>query len=191
MARPGKSAAVLETEGKSHRTRAELKTRKAAEQALLTGRTLREAPEVRTNEIAHREFLRVSRLLKKVGRNDALYESIINRYCLLAAECAEAEAVKAEFRASREELRAEYRSGSIGEEELSAAKYYRLLERMQQNILSVDRAVQQKRQMMLAIEKECAMTIVSAGRSIPKAAEPKKNPLLEALMGEDEDDEGE
>lgn len=190
MARPGKSAVVLETEGKSHRTKAELKTRKAAEQALLTGRALREAPEVKASEPAHREFLRVSRLLKKVGRNDALYESIINRYCLLAAECAEAEAVKAEFRASREELRAEYKSG-IGEEELSAAKYYRLLERMQQNILSVDRAVQQKRQMMLAIEKECAMTIVSAGRSIPKAAEPKKNPLLEALMGEDEDDEGE
>ena len=40
MARPSKSVAVLKKEGKSHRTKAELAAREAAEQECLTGRKL-------------------------------------------------------------------------------------------------------------------------------------------------------
>ena len=189
MARPSKSTAVLEAEGKSHRTKAELAGRKAAEQSLLTGKPLKERAEVKNSPTAHREFRRVEGLLRTVGRNDALYESIINRYCMLAAECAEMVEMQEEFRSSREELKAEYRADMIDGDDMPPSKYYKLLSVMQANILAVDKQIHQKRQMMLAIEKECAMTISSAERSIPKAAEPKGNPLLEALMEDDEDDE--
>lgn len=188
MARPSKSAEVLESEKKSHRTRSELAGRKTAGQSLLTGKPLKERPEVKQNAAAHREFSRVNGLLKAVARNDALYESIINRYCLLAAECIDMLEIQAEFRASREELREEYLSGETDREDLTPSKYYKLLSTMQSNILAVDKQIHQKRQMMLAIEKECAMTISAAERSIPKSVEPKNNPLLEALMGDDENE---
>lgn len=190
MARPSKSVDVLEAEGRSHRTKAELSGRKAAEQAALTGEVLKERPEVRQNPAAHQEFLRVRGLLKAVGRSDALYENIINRYCLLAAECAEMLAIQAEFRASREELREEYLSGETDREDLTPSKYYKLLASMQANILAVDKQIHQKRQMMLAIEKECAMTISAAVRSIPKSApKEEQNPLLAALMDDGGDEE--
>ena len=60
---------------------------------------------------------------------------------------------------------------------------YRLEVQMQNAILSVDKQIQSKRKMMFDIEKECAMTISAAMRSIPKAPAAKKNPLLEAMMG--------
>lgn len=190
MARPAKSAAVLSEEKRSHRTKGELKEREEAEQGLMTGKPLRERPEVRGDAAAHKEFLRVYKLLETIGKNDALYEPIINRYCLLQAECADMERMKEEFRASREELREEYLDGKIGEDTvgtggLSPSAYYKLLSSMQANILSLDKQIQAKRKMMFDIEKECAMTISSAVRSIPKGAEAKKNPLAELLQSED------
>ena len=190
MARPAKSAAVLSEEKRSHRTKGELKSREEAEKGLLTGRPIRERPEVKADAAAHKEFKRVCGLLGAIGKNDALYETIINRYCLLQAECADMERMKEEFRASREELREEYADGKIGEDVcgtggLSPSAYYKLLSSMQANILSLDKQIQAKRKMMFDIEKECAMTISSAVRSIPKGAEAKKNPLAELLQAED------
>lgn len=60
MARPSKSAAVLDDEALSHRTKAEIEDRKSAEEALASGEKLKERAEVRENEIAHREFFRVN-----------------------------------------------------------------------------------------------------------------------------------
>lgn len=189
MARPSKSAAVLFEEKKSHRTNAEMKARCAAEASLVTGEALHERPEVKEDETAHREFLRVKRLLTAIQKNDALYEPIINRYCLLQAECRALAEIKEEFRASREELQTEYREGHVDESTpggLKPSVYYKLLAAMQENILSLDKQIQAKRKMMFDIEKECAMTISSALRSIPKTSQKSTNPLLEALgHGED------
>ena len=60
MARPSKSAAVLDDEALSHRTKAEIEDRKSAEEALASGEKLKERAEVREIEIAHREFFRVN-----------------------------------------------------------------------------------------------------------------------------------
>lgn len=186
MARPSKAAAVLEGEGRSHRTKAEMKQRTVGEKALATGKTLRERAEVKENPVAHREFKRVCGLLAVIGKNDALYEAIINRYCLLQAECAELAEMKEEFRAGRTELQEEYKAGKIGENVpggLTPSAYYKLVSTMQSNILALDKQIQAKQKMIFDIEKECAMTISSAARSIPKKPEAEKNPLLAALEG--------
>lgn len=189
MARPSKSTAVLSDEGRSHRTKAEMQQRADAEKALVTGKKLTERREVKENPIAHREFQRVAKLLAAIKKNDALYEPIINRYCLLQAECADLTEMKEAFRGSREELQEEYRAGGIGEETpggLSPSQYYKLLATMQGNILALDKQIQSKRKMMFDIEKECAMTISAAMRSIPKKPEQEKNPLL-GILGDDPD----
>ena len=87
MPTPAKPVSVLEAEGKSHRTKAELEKRREGENALATGTSLKERPEVKKNEIAHKEFLRLNKLLKSIEKNDAIYEAVINRYCILHAEC--------------------------------------------------------------------------------------------------------
>lgn len=83
MSRPSKTTAVLGEEKRSHRTKAELRQRAAAENALITGKKMRERPEVKDNEKAHKEWQRIRGLLEAAGKNEALYEATINRYCML------------------------------------------------------------------------------------------------------------
>jgi hypothetical protein len=83
--RPSKPTDLIICEGKSHRTKAELNVRKSAEKALYTGVTFKEQQQVKDNQIAHIEFLRLKKLYGKISYVDALDQNIINRYCLEVA----------------------------------------------------------------------------------------------------------
>lgn len=181
MPTPSKPVKVLEMEKRSHRTKKELAQRKKAEEALLTGVELREKKEVKDNQAAHKEFLRLKKLLKAIGKDDDLYGETINRYCVLIAECGEFQQKRekiyqqlCEFQERMYEL--------VREEEMSWREAYSLEATMQRNLLSIDRQVQTKRRMLLDMEKENIMTIAASLRSVPKRAEPKKNALKEALL---------
>ena len=176
MPTPPKPADVIMLEGKSHRTKKELRQRKKAEEDLLTGNRLRETKEVKENELAHKEFLRIRKLLEEIGKNDDLYSGVINRYCLLSAECKEFEEKRESIFRRQQEL--EKRSG-----EMEFTDYLHMQNDLSKMLLSYDRQVQAKRKMMFDIEKENIMTIASALRSIPKKQETKKNALREALGG--------
>lgn len=180
MPTPPKPANVIKLEGKSHRTKAELNQRKQAEESLLTGKVLKESKEVKQNELAHKEFLRLQKLLKTIEKDDDLYGSTINRYCLLLAECTEFQEKREKMYEQMCELE-ESRDSFADTDDL--ATYYKLQNNMQKNLIALDRQVQAKRKMLLDIEKENVMTIASSLRSIPKKPEKKKNALLEALGG--------
>ena len=159
MARPSKTVDVIEKEGKSHRTKAELNSRREAEQAALTGIKMREYPEVKESEVAHREFARVKRILSSVGKNDAIYEAVINEYAMLKADIDR-------YVALRKRLEEDEHS--------DAGKTAKL-------IIEVDRQIDKYKRRRFDIEKENGMTIASSLRAIPKKPEKKINPLLEAL----------
>ncbi len=178
MPTPSKPFTVLKAEGKSHRTKAELKQRERGEEALATGVTLKERSEVKDNPVAHKEFLRINKLLKNIEKNDAIYESVINRYCMLQAECKDFEEKRESFYRDIQEL-AEDKDKLINE--ISLSTYYRMKNNMQKQIIALDKQVQAKRKMLLDIEKENVMTIAAALRSIPKEAKTEENPLLKVL----------
>ena len=81
MARPSKSSKIIDIEGKSHRTKAELNQRKKHEEATLSKIKLKEKQAVKDNEVAHKEFLRIKKLMIAIEKYDGLYENAINRYC--------------------------------------------------------------------------------------------------------------
>lgn len=163
MGRPSKPYTVLAGEGKSHRTKAEMKAREKNEKATLSGEPLREKEEVKRNLVAHKEFLRLKKVLTKVEKWDGIYENVINRYCLLYAECMELTNELETFHKQKYEF-----------ENLEI--YYKIQD-------GLEKQRQTKRKMMMDIEKENIMTIASALRSIPKKEEPASNPLLEVLRG--------
>lgn len=175
MPTPTKPLAVLKAEKKSHRTKAELKAREEGEKASITGVALKERPEVKNNAIAHKEFQRINKLLKSIGKNDAIYEAIINRYCILQAECFDFEN-KEKLYADIQELEEEYQ-----QENISPTEYFKLKTALQKQIVMMDKQLQSKRKMLLDIEKENIMTIAAALRSIPKTEEKKSNALIEIL----------
>lgn len=172
MPTPPKPFVVLKAEGKSHRTKKELKLREEGEKALATGIALKERPEVKNNPIAHKEFIRINKLLKSLGKNDAIYEPVINRYCQLQAECKEFEEKREQFYKDLQELT---------DEDLTASEYFKFKNDMQKQIIALDKQIQAKRKMLFDIERDNLMTIAAALRSIPKTEEKTSNALLEAL----------
>jgi len=178
MSRPPKPFVVLKNEKKSHRTKAELRQREEAEKALATGVALKERPEVKANPVAHKEFMRINKLLKKIEKNDAIYETIINRYCLIVAECQDFEGKRDSIYEDLAELKEAYQS-----QEINAPEYFKTKTDLQKQIIALDKQIQTKRKMLLDIEKENVMTIAAALRSIPKQEEKSSNKLLEVLNG--------
>ena len=159
-----------------------MRQRKQAEQSLLTGEEIKEKPEVKQNKIAHKEFLRIKKLLINIEKNYDLYGVVINRYCLLYAECFEFEKKREKMFEQLCDLQ-EKEDELIEHEEMTQKEFYGIENSMQKNLIALDRQVQSKRKMLLEIEKENIMTIASALRSVPKKTEKKKNPLMEALNG--------
>lgn len=185
MPTPPKPFVVLNNEKKSHRTKAELKQREKEEKALSSGTAFKERKEVKENKVAHAEFLRLNKLFEGIEKNDALYEPVINRYCLLQAECKDLEVRREEFYELIKELRETFRESTkemgADEKTLLLLDFTREIAKMTAAMINLDKQVQTKRKMLLDIEKENIMTIASALRSIPKKTEEKKNPLLEVL----------
>ena len=182
MPTPPKPAKVIEMEGKSHRTKKELAQRKRAEEELLTGIRIKERPEVKANEEAHREFLHLKKLLAKIGKDDDLYGNAINRYCIMTAECSDLYQMQEESRIALAEFRKQC-GDLITTGEINAAEAYKIQDSMEKNYQKYSQLLTAKRKALADAEKENSMTIVSALRSIPKTTEKKSNPLMEALRG--------
>ena len=81
---PRGSKAVSAAAG--HRTKAEITARAQAEQDMLSGKRAFERDTVKNDPVAHAEYRRVTALMKAIGKDDALYSAIVNRYCELFAE---------------------------------------------------------------------------------------------------------
>lgn len=182
MSRPSKPFEVLTSENRSHRTKAELSQRKQGEEALASGTALKEHSEVKKNETAHKEFVRINKLLKKIQKNDALYEPIINRYCMILAELNDFEKRREQFYKDLLELEAD--KDNLIDEEFTLPMYYKLRFKFHESILDLESTIQQKRKMLLDIEKENIMTIASALRSIPKKVEkPEETDPMAKYLG--------
>lgn len=179
---PSKTVSIIRSEGKSHRTKRELRQREQAEKAVLTGIPLKERLEVRENETAHKEFLRLKKLLEKIDKFDDMYGAVINRYCILYAETKEFEEKKERFYRQLCDLE-ENKEELLETEQMTYGEYYKTETSMQKNLIALDRQVQAKRRMLSDIEKENIMTIASSLRSVPKTEAKKSNPLKEALGG--------
>jgi phage terminase small subunit len=158
---------------KGHRTKAEKEQRAKAEADLITGRRMKIWPETADNEKARQEFNRVRALLHKIEKDDALHESVVNRYALLRAECLDFEEKREAFTRRADELEETYESGHS---EMKPFEYFKLIASLQGQVVALDKQIQAKRKMLLDIEKENIMTIASALRSIPKKVEKKDKP---------------
>src|SRR5574344_78965 len=163
MARSSKPVIMLE----GHRTKAEKEIRAQAEDELLTGEVWKEYPEVKSNAMAHKFFKRLTDLYSRIEKNDAMTEPIINRYCMMQAECYDFEAKREKFNSNLDAL--------MDDDELDRETKYKLEAQMQQSIISVDKQIMSKRKMLLDIEKETLMTLKAQLSSIPKK-EPEKAP---------------
>ena len=83
MARPPKALAQVE----GHLTKAQRETRESAEKQLSSDEKIEMSAAVKKSKVAKDLFKRVTGLLDSIGMDDAFYEPVINRYCVMTAEC--------------------------------------------------------------------------------------------------------
>jgi len=171
MGRPTKPLTLVS----GHRTKDELKVRRDAESALITGVPIKISTDVKNNPIASKEFRRIKKLLASIGKDDDLYGQIINTNCLLIAECEQINETKDRFIKTLDEF-------EDSDEELDYSEKVRMKIKLQDQILSCDKQLMAKRKMILDISKENVMTVQSALRSIPKKPEEKKVTGMAAFM---------
>ena len=171
--RPSKPIALVQ----GHRTKAEKEVRQKAEAALLTGHKLKENPEVKDNPIAHKEFQRIRKLLRAIGKDDDLSGNIINTHCLLHAECKEFEQMKERLYSDLKQLGEAYNRN-----EMDFLTYTDQKGKIQNSLFTCDKKIMEKRKMILDISKENIMTIQSALRSIPKKPEKKETSKMAAML---------
>lgn len=161
---------------KKHMTIAEKKARMRSEAELLTGSAIQEWPEVRENKTAHKRFFKTKNLLASIGKDDALLEPIINRYCLMLAECDEMEKMCIGIKADMAEL-----IKPTGDMD-----FLSLLEQKQTlggMYIKYDQAIQTKRKMLLDIERENGMTLLSQIRSTIKKPPAERQDDSGAMFG--------
>lgn len=203
--RPSKPVAV----NRKHLTNAEKEQRLKFESALLSGKKITERKRVKADETAHGEFKRVLGLMRAIGKDDALYSEQVNRYAELFAEgefykdlAGQLREELAELGTLSHEVTAAARQVSDISEELdeSAAEQLckdvsevletlgELLDKrgaLLRQISDADTKVKQKREAMLAIERENCMTVSAALRTIPKDVhKDEDDELLKVLRGE-------
>jgi len=173
MGRPSKPLALVE----GHRTNDELKTRRDAEKALITGTQIKMKFTAKENPSAAKEFKRITNLLSKIGKNDDLYGEIINIYCILVSECKTIIETKERFEKTLDDF-----EDKADDEGIEFSEKIRMRIKLQDQILSCDKQLMAKRKMILDISKENVMTVQSALRSIPKKPEEKKKSGMAAFM---------
>jgi hypothetical protein len=164
--RPSKPLALV----KGHRTKAEKEIRQKAERELITGLSLKEADEVKNNSVAHKEFVRLRKLLKAVKMDDDLYSNMVNTLCMLKAERVEYENIKATIPAEMIQIKQ-----MLDNDEIDTLTYLDKKQGLEAKYLACDKNIMAKRKMELDISKENIMTIQSALRSIPKKPEDNIN----------------
>ena len=132
------------------------------------------------------EWDRITEILDRIDKNDRTYETVINRYCLMLAECRDMEKLKKTIEKSIKDLIKAFKEQVLAEvSPMDKAEllinFTEQMYKMSATLIKYDREVEKKRAMLLAIEKESGMTLAAMLRTIPKEPEKAANPLLEAL----------
>lgn len=182
-----KPISVITAEKKTHFTKKQIEQRERAEKEVLAGGKILESASVKRDPTAHKEFLRVCRILSKIEKNDASYETVINRYCELLAECIHLKEQREYSWETFTEIRATFKmlaANNTLEERIEVlTDLTRQLAGLTDSMNKIDKTLDSKRQMLFAIEKENLFTIAGALRSIPKKVEKEEDELLKALKG--------
>ncbi len=140
MGRPPKAFMVLKKEQKSHRTKGELDRREKGEKSLTSGIKWHSSEAVRARPAAKKAFDRLTRLFAAIGKNDALCENVMNRYCLMLVECDEMERRRDDFESTIRQMDA-----ALRDEAIELADYLKLRGEAQSNLIALDKQIQRKR----------------------------------------------
>ena len=132
---------------KGHRTKAEKEARAKGEAALKTDLRFKPSEAVKKNTAAYRYYKRIAEMFADIKMDDAFFENVLNRYCLLLVDYDGAVEAREETQKTLYELLEK-------KPEMDFASFLNAYKNISEMLLSQDRALAKKRDQLLAIEKE-------------------------------------
>ena len=160
-----------------HMTKKEREQRERAEESLSPERPLTYWGPPSKPKSRKWHFARVKQLLAEVGEDDAFYTAPINRYCDLLIECDQIKREMAHTTSAIDELEQQKQ----GMEYVEWLELYAELHRAHAQL---HKLLDRKRNMLLAIEKENLMTVLSKQRAVlRKIPEQENTDPMEDLLG--------
>jgi|GEM_PF-3240715 len=141
-----------------HRTKAEKRIRKEAEQALYTGEKFHESEQVKKNAIAHKEYLRLKRLYDKIPYVDALDHQSVNRYCIEVSNQIRLTGLSEKMESKLDDC-----------EDLDAGELVQLYK----SIAGVISDIRKSAEMLIKLEDRLLLNPASRIKAIPKTPEKK------------------
>lgn len=166
-----------------HRTKAEKESRTIAEKNLQTGYGFREHQQVKKKEVAHKLFLRIQKNFKAIQKNDAAFEQVINRYCIITAECYELESLYDNIMNDIDKTESKM-------DEMKFETFIELKNSLYGNLYGIEKRINRKRDMLFAIEKDNLMTIQGMLRAVPKKAVDDVDDPFDNLLARQEERRG-
>ena len=146
-----------------------------AEKAISTAEKCKPSAVLRKNKEAMKYYKRLVKILGEIELNEAFYENVLGRYCILLAEH---DAQAEERRRAEGALDELYKRKT----ELHYEIFLDQLKTLSGVVIACDKAIAKKRDQLLAIERENLMTIQGKLRAIPKKAEQKELSGIAAYM---------
>lgn len=149
-----------------HLTNAQKEARAEAEKSMATGKPMKKWPKTKENPLANKLFGKLAAAYTAIGMNDAMHEAVLNRYCIITAECEALETRQEALRAAQENQDAEKTA------------------QLESAIAKIDAALNVRRNMLLAIERENLLTIASKLRAVPKKPQEseEEDPMERVLL---------
>ena len=146
---------------KGHRTKEEKEFRKKGEAALKSDIKIQMSPAVKKNDRAKKHFKRLVKIFASIQMEDAFYENVLNRYCMLLAEHdADLE--------ERERLQNEMQTLMERKCEMEYKEYLDAYRGLMNIIICTDKAIAKRRDQLFQIEKDNLLTVQSKLRAVPK-----------------------
>ena len=160
------------------RTKEVIAQREQAEKELSTNTPMRKWKETGKNKKASAYFTKMKRAFAKIGMDDEMYEAMLNRYCILLGECLEIEERMQEAQARIEQIEAM-------KADMEFADYIKLSIEAEKARASLDRIIDAKRSMLLSIENNNLMSVLSKLRAVPKEVKKVEEvDPMESILGD-------
>ena len=164
-----------------HRTKREIAMREEGEAALKSSEPFEMWSRTKSKAKSKAHFEKIRKAFENIGEGDVMYEAVLNRYCIIIAECDDLESRIVALKKTIQRLEATWEKMSTQEEPETKdfLAYVKSLAALNKELNGMDAALGAKRNALLQIEKENIMTVLAKLRAVPK--EPKKSEEVNPL----------
>lgn len=146
--------------------------------AMITGSKIKEHKQVADNPAAHKEYVRLMKIMRKINKDDSLYEAQVNRMAELAGEIEELRSQREKVQKNIKKVEKQMDKGEGDFEKLNNT-----IIKYQKTYIDLDKQIMKKREMLNKLETTNCFTVSTSNRTVNTKLPEDIDPVAAALLG--------